>query len=407
MRATDEIVFLHQGCRIIVEDCGYALVWIGFAQNDEEKTVKPMAYAGFDQGYIDALNITWADTERGRGPTGTAIRTGKVQICNDMRCDPKFAPWRKQALERGYASSIVLPLISSGKVFGVVNIYSQEVNAFSDEEVNLLTELTNDFSQGIMLLRMRAANEQTQKALKVSEEKYRQIVDTAEEGVWLAKPDGTTLFVNHKMAEMLDYLEEDIVGKTGIDFLVKGQEETVLEGRKELEKNSKLHMECQLLRKDGSILWTIANTAPIFDSNGQHVANIAMHTDITDRKKGEAVLLKAREEWERTFDALPDFIAIIDYKHRILRVNKAMADKLGVKPEHCFGLRCYNCVHQTKKAPDFCPHVKTMRDGKEHVAQVFEEKLGGDLIVTTTPLKDESGKIFGTVHVARPANKNK
>ncbi len=81
-----------------------------------------MAYAGFDQGYIDSLNITWAENDRGKGPTGMAIRTGKPQVCKDMHSDPKFAPWRKQALERGYASSTVIPLMANGKAFGVMNI---------------------------------------------------------------------------------------------------------------------------------------------------------------------------------------------------------------------------------------------------------------------------------------------
>jgi PAS domain S-box-containing protein len=126
-------------------------------------------------------------------------------------------------------------------------------------------------------------------------------------------------------------------------------------------------------------------------------------TDITDKKNAEDALRKARIEWERTFDALPDYIAIIDHKHRILRVNKAMADKLGMRPEQFFGMRCYGCVHKTDKSPTDCPHSKSIEDGKVHVAELFEERLGGDLIVTTTPLYDEKGKIFATIHVAKSA----
>ena len=87
------------------------MVWIGFAENDEEKSVRPVASAGFEKGYLETMDITWADTERGRGPTGTAIRTGKPCACTDMLTDPKFAPWRDQAVRRGYASSLVLPLL--------------------------------------------------------------------------------------------------------------------------------------------------------------------------------------------------------------------------------------------------------------------------------------------------------
>jgi PAS domain S-box-containing protein len=406
-RATDEAAFVHQACRIVVEDCGYSLVWIGVAVDDEEKTVKPMAYAGFDQGYIDALNITWGNIDRGSGPTGAAIRTGKVQVCNDMRCDPKFAPWRKQALERGYASSVALPFVYNEKAFGCLTIYSREANVFSEEEVKLLSELTSDLSNGIMLLRMRAVNEQTQKALQVSEEKYRQIVETAEEGIWLAKPNGTTLFVNQKMVDILGYKSKEMLGKSGLEFMEKDQEQTILETRKLLDSNFRTQLECKFIRKDGNVVWTLANTAPIFNEQGVHVANIAMHTDITKRKEAEDTLVKARKEWERIFDALPDYIAVVDNKHRILRVNKAMADKLKVTPEQAFGLRCYGCVHGTETWLEDCPHTQSMQDGKIHTAKLYEEKLGGDLIVTTTPLKDEKGRIIGTVHVARPAKDKK
>ena len=84
MHATDETTLTQEVCNIIVHDCGYALVWVGMAENDKNKTVRPVAYAGFDKEYIDQLNITWADKPRGRGPTGTVIRTGKPYVCRNM-----------------------------------------------------------------------------------------------------------------------------------------------------------------------------------------------------------------------------------------------------------------------------------------------------------------------------------
>ncbi len=114
MRATEEAAYLHEVCKNIVEDCGHAMVWIGYAGNDAGRSVRPVASAGFEAGYLETLNITYADTERGRGPTGTAIRTGQTSICRNMLTDPLFAPWREEAIKRGYASSIVLPLMAEG-----------------------------------------------------------------------------------------------------------------------------------------------------------------------------------------------------------------------------------------------------------------------------------------------------
>ena len=100
--ARNQVELLNAVCKLVVEDCGHAMVWIGYAEIDKEKSVRPVANAGFEAGYLETLKITWADTEHGRGPTGIAIRTGKAQGCRNMLTDPQFAPWREQALQRGY-----------------------------------------------------------------------------------------------------------------------------------------------------------------------------------------------------------------------------------------------------------------------------------------------------------------
>ena len=157
MQARDEAGFMEAVCRIIVESCGHRMVWIAMANLDEGRTVAPVASSGFEAGYLETLHITWADSERGRGPTGTAIRTGKVSQCRNMLTDPSFQPWRAEALRRGYAASIALPLAIEGRVFGAITIYSREPDPFSDKEVALLTELACDLSNGIGSIRLRAS----------------------------------------------------------------------------------------------------------------------------------------------------------------------------------------------------------------------------------------------------------
>jgi PAS domain S-box-containing protein len=178
IRAEDEQKYLEEVCRIIIEDCGYSMVWIGFAEDDEAKSIRPAAYAGFEKGYLETLALTWSDTERGRGPTGTAIRTGKVAVCRNMLTDPAFAPWREQAVRRGYASSIVFPLQSEDKVFGAITIYSREADPFSEAEVKLLTELADNLSYGIETLRTRYARMNAEEELhKLAEDLKRSNTD--------------------------------------------------------------------------------------------------------------------------------------------------------------------------------------------------------------------------------------
>ncbi len=92
IRATDEATWVSQVCRFIVDEAGYRLCWVGRAELDEAKTVKPIAHAGFEDGYLETANLSWADTERGRGPTGTCIRTGETQLTKNFATDPKLAP---------------------------------------------------------------------------------------------------------------------------------------------------------------------------------------------------------------------------------------------------------------------------------------------------------------------------
>jgi len=108
-----------------------------------------------------------------------------------------------------------------------------------------------------------------------------------------------------------------------------------------------------------------------------------------------------KDEWERTFDSVPDLIALIDLNHRILRINKATADRLKIPPEKIVGLRCYEVIHQSQSPPIICPHSRLLQDGKEHTVEVHEDNLGGDFLVTCSPLYDSQGKMIGSVHIAR------
>ena len=178
MHSYNELQYIKEVCRIIIEDCGHSMVWIGYAQNDDLKSVKPMAYYGFDQGYINHMNITWDDTPQGRGPTGTAIRTGKPSVCKNMLTDPNFEPWREGAIERGYASSLVLPLMIDGKPFGAISIYSKEPESFSDTEIELLSDLADDLAYGISYIRLQESERNAARVIKENEAELKELVAT-------------------------------------------------------------------------------------------------------------------------------------------------------------------------------------------------------------------------------------
>lgn len=118
IRADDEPQFLRELCRVIVEVAGYRFCWVGYAEHDESRSVRPVAHAGYEEGYLETVRVTWADTDRGHGPVGTAIRTRQPAVFRDVTRDPDFAPWRAEALRRGYASVIGLPCCPARRSWG-------------------------------------------------------------------------------------------------------------------------------------------------------------------------------------------------------------------------------------------------------------------------------------------------
>ncbi len=180
LRASDESEYLTEVCRIIVDDCRYPMAWVGLAQHDEGRTVRPVAYAGFDEGYLDQLRVSWGDNEHGRGPTGTAIRTGEPCECRDVLTDPHHAPWRARALERGYASSVALPIWTGAETIGALSIYFTKPGGLAPDEMALLRELARDIGDGVRVLRLRSAEVQARKALaRQAEELARQAEELA------------------------------------------------------------------------------------------------------------------------------------------------------------------------------------------------------------------------------------
>jgi PAS domain S-box-containing protein len=156
VHASDEDELLLAICQAIIQQRGYQLAWVGYAQQDEQKSVKIMAHASCDGNYPDTMQPTWAEDEYGMGPAGRAIRSGETQVCQDIANDPHYRTWRDAALKRGYAASIALPLLNEeGNVFGILTVYSNEVNAFNPAEVDLLEEMAGDLAFGVRTLHTR------------------------------------------------------------------------------------------------------------------------------------------------------------------------------------------------------------------------------------------------------------
>jgi len=152
----DEQDLLRKICRVLVMLGGYRLAWVGFARQDPDKTVQVMASWGHDEGYLANLKVTWDDSDTGKGPAGSAIRTGQSTVVQHIRSNPYFKPWRDEALQHGFNAAIALPLRAGKDVFGALVILAGEADAFNNEEISLLEELADDLSSGVTNIRKEA-----------------------------------------------------------------------------------------------------------------------------------------------------------------------------------------------------------------------------------------------------------
>jgi len=143
VREKNQQRLLQGACDIINQTRKYKLVWIGMLQ-EGSKDVLPTAQAGLEDNYLKSVKITWDNSETGKGPTGTAIKTRMPFVMQKITDESRHDPWREQALKQGYASSASVPLVYRNRVFGALNVYSSIPDAFDEEEVNLLTEASRD-----------------------------------------------------------------------------------------------------------------------------------------------------------------------------------------------------------------------------------------------------------------------
>jgi diguanylate cyclase (GGDEF)-like protein len=155
LRVDDEPSLLREICRVVIEEAGYRFALVGRAEDDTDRSVTILARLASGEDLFDLPPVTWADTDRGRGATGTAIRTAQVCVVKDTQAESFPALWREFALQRGYHSLLSLPLHVGGRVFGALTIGAPEADAFDDEELQVLKETADDLAFGLETLRTR------------------------------------------------------------------------------------------------------------------------------------------------------------------------------------------------------------------------------------------------------------
>jgi PAS domain S-box-containing protein len=360
VHATEEQALLTEICRIAVESAGYRMAWVGRAECDEVKTVRPITYAGPGAGFLDRILVTWGEDERGQGTAGTAIRSRKPAIARHLLGNPGFAVWREALETRDFAAAIAVPLIPDNEVYGVLLVYAAEPEAFDTTEVSLLEELGKNISHGMMALRAhkerteaivaleRARNEledrvaqrtgdlreknlelieeieqrkRVERTLHWRTEEYRELVENANSIILRMDPAGRITYFNEFAQRFFGYNEHEILAQDAIGTIVPKVESSGRDLARLIRQIAETpdhfsRQENENIRKNGERVWIAWTNKPILDKAGHLVETLCIGNDITELKKTEKELLRAKEAAEAADRMKSAFLATMSHELR-------------------------------------------------------------------------------------------
>jgi diguanylate cyclase (GGDEF)-like protein/PAS domain S-box-containing protein len=308
VNASDEESLLFGACNTIVDAGSYRLAWVGYAEHDEGRTVRPVAWAGRSD-YLKGITISWADDEHGRGATGTAVRDRRVQVIADTNADETFAPWRAGAARFGLRSSCALPLEVKGEVIGALGIYAAEPNAFGPPEVALLSELADALAYGIGRIRDAAS-------LQASEERFRSLAGSAPIGILEFSPVARVDYANPRIAEISGRAVESLMGRGWVEAVHPDDAPELLSlvdraGRDRMQ----VATACRIQRPGGEIRHVRMLAAP--RGPAREAGYVVTVEDITEEVEAHAAL--TYQAFYDTLTGLPNRALFLD------RLNQELA----------------------------------------------------------------------------------
>lgn len=326
-RQPDRESMLKEACRILVEQGGFLMCWIGMVDFDSG-AVAPAARAGLDAGFIERLDLRIDGATPGRDPMGTAVRMGRYAICRDIEADERCDYWREAAMERGYRSSAAFPLRVHDRVVGAINVFSPNTRVFEEKTVGLLVNLAEDIGHALQSIGEAAERRAAVAALGESEERLRTIFESAMDGMFVIDMEGRYVDVNFAGCHMFGYARDEILSSDVSLLFFPEDFKSSIAGHRALWRKGAFLPEVRLRKKDGSEIWVDLAITPF--SVGDRELALGIKRDITERKHTGEALRESEERFRQIFEQNDD--AQIILKHgacKIIDANPAAVSLYG------------------------------------------------------------------------------
>ena len=403
-RATSEPELFQEVCRLTVA-LGYRLAWVGLAQHDTAQSVEPVAQAGYGDRYLEEIRPTWGAQGADEGPTGAAIRSGEIAIARDILADDRYSDWRMEAAKRGYASGIALPIKSGDRVIGALTIYATEGDAFGADEVELLGELAENVSYGVLALQARSERQRVEQDLLKAEARYRALVEQIPIVTYVAAADemASRLYLSPQITTVTGFHPERWISNPAffVNRLHPNDRMRIMEEITRCrEQGIPLACEYRVLAQDGGSVWVRDEAKLVRDEHGRGQFIHGVMIDITQRRIAEESLHQALATLRAMIDASPLAIYTLDIDGCISDVwNHAATELFGWRREDVIGKRP-PFVTQEKFAESRAFLARILSGEVFTDVEIQRANSSGviiDLNLAGAPLSDPDGRVIGAI----------
>ncbi|HUK13220.1 MAG TPA: PAS domain S-box protein [Thermoanaerobaculaceae bacterium] len=399
VRERDRDRLFAEACRVVVEHGGFHMAWVGAVDRASAQVV-PVAWAGAEAGYLAAIRVRADESPLGSGPTGLAARTGRLVVVNDWASDERVAPWREEASRRGYRSSAGVPLPVRGRVEFVLTVYASEAAAFGPEAVSLLGGLGSDVGFALETIDNEARRAGAEAALRASEQRYRDLVDSVRDVVISMSPDGTLTSLSSAFEAVTGWKPEEFLGRSFVELIDPADAERALEifGRFLAGEQVGL-FELRVRRRDGGVVMGEFTANPRFEQ-GRLAEFHGIGRDVTERKRAEAQLMRLAAAVEQAAEA----IVITDPEGRIQYVNPAFVRATGYDAGEALGANPRILKSGRHDAAFYREMWATLLRGETWEGRLTNRRKDGQLyeeVAVISPVRDPDGRIMNFVAVKR------
>lgn len=398
VREPDEGRLLPEVCRIVVDEGGFLMAWVGF-KDEGTGRLRVGASASNTVAYLDGVTVRWDDTLEGPGPTGTAVRENRPVVNHDTFANATLAPWRERGDSVGYRSSAAFPIRIGGAAIGAFTVYEAEADAFDDERLRLLNELAGDIGYTLEALRERAARETAERALHESEATFKTLAESAHTAIFVYRGQDF-VYINPEVARLTGYSADELLGRSVLSVVHPDDLPMVrrnLEARVQGEHPAPRY-ELRIVARSGEIRWIDFTAAPCEFRGAKAILCTAY--EVTERKAGEVERARLAAAIEQSGEA----VVLTDPDGTIRYVNPAFTRISGFSSEEALG-RTPRILKSGRHGEAFYRELwAAITSGKTWEGRIINRRKDGTLYteeMTISAVREPSGRIVQFVAVKR------